>query len=80
MISKKYPESDIHRHTGLIFQLCLVGVLALANLAFEWRSFEKMEEINLEEAFRIENPDLRPPLPADTFQRPEIEVFLDPQP
>lgn len=47
MIQKKLPEVDLSRQTAIIFNICLVLVLAIANIAFEWRSYEDIGKIDL---------------------------------
>lgn len=87
MTLKKHPEVDINRYRNLIFQICLVSVLLLANIAFEWRSYDEMSLIDISSSdYEILNqleskaPSIPKPAPNDSIRLaaplPEEDIIL----
>ena len=78
MEAKKNKNADIHRLSGLFFQLGLVVSLAMVVIAFEWRSSDDGSTVDLgslEETFEdiIDIPNtIQPPPPPPVIQQPQI--------
>ena len=53
MQSKKNPEVSLERKKGLFFQIGLVSALVIVFIAFEWKSYEKVDynlgQLNLDD-------------------------------
>ncbi len=71
MQSKKNPEVSLERKKGLFFQIGLVSALVIVFIAFEWKSYEKVDynlgQLNLddleEEIIPITQQEVKPPPP-----------------
>jgi len=71
MEPKKNPEISLEKKKGLFFQIGLVVTLVIVLVAFEWRSYEKVEynlgQLNLddleEEIIPITKQEVKPPPP-----------------
>ncbi len=83
MIHKKHPEVDLSSQRGLIFQICLFCILLIANIAFEWRSYDDFEQIDLsnDDEYEIilsqENlaKKLPKPLSTDSSEITETSIY-----
>lgn len=75
---KKNKNADIHRLSGIFFQLGLVLSLAMVVIAFEWRSSDDGSTVDLgslEDSFEdiIDIPNtIQPPPPPPVIQQPQI--------
>ena len=53
MQSKKNPEVSLERKKGLFFQIGLVSALVIVFIAFEWKSYDKVDynlgQLNLDD-------------------------------
>lgn len=68
MLEKKFPEVDLNKQRRFIFLISLIMILVLANVAFEWRSYDDFEQIDLRNVLEYEIINHRqvppsPPLP-----------------
>ncbi len=71
MEPKKNPEVSLEKKKGLFFQIGLVAALLIVLVAFEWKSYEKVEynlgQLNLddmeEEIIPITKQEVKPPPP-----------------
>ncbi len=74
---KKNKNVDIHRFSGLFFQIGLVLSLAMVVIAFEWRSSDDGSTVDLgslqefEDIIDIPNT-IQPPPPPPVIQQPQI--------
>ncbi|MCZ6899752.1 MAG: energy transducer TonB, partial [Bacteroidetes bacterium] len=74
---KKNKNVDIHRFSGLFFQIGLVLSLAMVVIAFEWRSSDDGSSVDLgslqefEDIIDIPNT-IQPPPPPPVIQQPRI--------
>jgi hypothetical protein len=82
MTNKKHPEVDLSRQRSLIFQICLVCILLIANIAFEWRSYDDFDLIDItNQEYEILNQaqniseQLPSPPNADTSQKIDTEIY-----
>ncbi len=78
MESKKTPSADLNKKTGLHLSIGLVISLAVITLAFEWRSYDGQNLVDLgtvdddfEDVMEIP-PTEQPPPPPPKIQQPEI--------
>lgn len=78
MESKKTPSADLNKKTGLYLSIGLVISLALITLAFEWKSYDDSNLVDLgtvnddfEDVMEIP-PTEQPPPPPPKIQQPEI--------
>ena len=71
MEPKKNPEISLEKKKGMFFQIGLVATLIIVLVAFEWKSYDKVEyhlgQLNLddmeEEIIPITKQEVRPPPP-----------------
>ena len=71
MESRKNPQLDIYRHSGLFFQIGLLVTLVLVVSAFEWRTIKKEADVDLtdwqgwkpDEIKIVKLPEPKPPKP-----------------
>ncbi|MDH5476426.1 MAG: energy transducer TonB [Cyclobacteriaceae bacterium] len=78
MTPKKNPKKDVFRNSGIFFNVGLIVSLLLAITAFEWKSYDAVELVqlgqvdnNLEELLDIPLTQ-QPPPPPPKIQQPEI--------
>lgn len=78
MESKKTPSADLNKKTGLYLSIGLVISLAVITLAFEWKSYDSQNLVDLgsvnddfEDVMEIP-PTEQPPPPPPKIQQPEI--------
>jgi len=78
MESKKTPSADLNKKTGLHLSIGLVISLAVITLAFEWKSYDGQNLVDLgtldddfEDVMEIP-PTEQPPPPPPKIQQPEI--------
>ena len=86
---KKNPEVSLEKKKGLFFQIGLVAALLIVLVAFEWKSYEKVEynlgQLNLddmeEEIIPItqqeEKPPPPPPPPPEIIEIVEDDVEIE---
>ena len=75
---KKKPEADLQRKSGLFLSIGLVVSLAIVTMAFEWKSYDDRDLMDLgnvndefEDVMEIP-PTEQPPPPPPKVQQPEI--------
>ena len=81
MQSKKNPEVSLERKKGLFFQIGLVSALVIVFIAFEWKSYEKVDynlgQLNLddleEEIIPITKQEVKPPQVIEIVED-EVEI------
>ena len=80
---KKNPNADLTRKTNLFFAIGLVVSLMLVIVAFEWKSYDEVDEIDMgivdddfEELVDIPITE-QPPPPPPKIQQPEIIEIPD---
>ena len=83
MESKKTPSADLNKKTGLYLSIGLVISLAFITLAFEWKSYDASDLVDLgsvsddfEDVMDIP-PTEQPPPPPPKIQQPEIVEVPD---
>ncbi len=54
MLEKKFPEVDLNRQRKFIFLISLIVILSIINVAFEWRSYDDFEQIDLRNVLEYE--------------------------
>jgi protein TonB len=69
METRKHPQLDIYRHSGLFFQIGLLVTLLLVVSAFEWRSVQEDPEIDFSN-WKGDDIDLILPTKIPEVKRP----------
>ncbi|QHT69111.1 energy transducer TonB [Rhodocytophaga rosea] len=80
---KKYEKVDLARQSGLFMNIGLIVALGLCLLAFEWKSYDDLSQVEYE-AQAVETEELieipiteMPPPPPPVIQQPEIVEVPD---
>ena len=81
MEPKKSPEADLEKKKGLFLQIGLVVSLAVTLVAFEWKSYDKVEydlgqlkvEDVPEEIIPITKQEEKPPPPLKSHRKPLLK-------
>lgn len=78
---KKYPDVDLTKYAGLIFNLGLIMTLGVLLMAFEWKTFDEGKLVSLgsmeateEEVMEIPPTEQKPPPPPKLVQPEIVEI------
>lgn len=83
MEAKKTEKADLTKKSGLFFSIGLLFTLAIAVMAFEWKSYDEQVDLlkgkstnTFEEMIEVP-PTEQPPPPAPVIQQPQIVEVPD---
>lgn len=78
---KKYPDVDLTKYTGLVFNIGLIMTLGVLLMAFEWKTFDDQKvaslgtlEVAEEEVMEIPPTEQKPPPPPKLVQPEIVEI------
>jgi protein TonB len=80
-LTKKYPDVDLSKYSGLLTNIGLVFSLAVVLMAFEWKTYDEQQLVSLgkledtgEEVMEIPPTEQKPPPPPKIVQPEIVEV------